>query len=1083
MVGHTILPVGSDSRATVRVVGPAVGVGWWDGDVTDHLPRVLLRPSTLPGSQVPDLDADQAAAVAARADVVRVLGGPGTGKTTVAVAAVLDRVAQGAGGPGEVLLVAATRLSAAAARDAVTAGLTGATTEPMARTMQSLGFAVLRQHAALQGLPAPRLLSGAEQDLVLGELLAGHRESGSGPRWPDGLADALTTRGFREELRDLLMRAIEHGVSPDDLEALGREHGRPEWVAAAQVAREYDEVTALSRPGAFDPAWVLTAAAELLEDDPDARERVRAGLRAVVVDDAHELTAPGARLLRALTGQGLDLVLVGDPDATVQGFRGADPHHLVDDWPGRATTTHVLGQGHRLPERVHAAAARVVPKIAALGGGRQRGASPAAPGGEVEAHVLHSSAQEAAFVAHRLREAHLLRGVPWHRMAVVVRGAARQSTLRRVLAARGVPVLGDAHRVPVRDEPSARPLLHLLGICVELARGQLESVPAADVVDLLASPLVAADTVAVRRLRRTLRQEELAAGGSRTSDDLLGELVLDPDRLAHLGDDAEPLHRLARVLAAGRAAAVTSGDGPGWAKGVSAELVLWELWQAAGVADAWRATALAGGAAGARADRALDAVVALFDAAAAHQDALPGSGPDAFLDAVAGQAVAADSLAARSPDPDAVALVTPQTAAGNEWHTVVVAGVQEGVWPDLRLRGSLLGSERLVDVVTGRDRTGAGAAAAVRHDETRLFHVALTRARHHVVVTAVAAEDEQPSVYLDLVDPPDEEGARREPTDVPAPLDLTGLVAVLRQRLAHKEPEIVARAVARLSHLAAAGVPGASPATWWALRDLSDTRALRGPEDPVRVSPSKVAQFGECSLRWLLQSAGGDGPSSVSQEVGSLVHDIAHELGDAGEEAFVEELQRRWPELGMAPGWVTDQKLERARAMVHWLDEYHRRASVEGWRPVATETRFRVELGQAVLSGSVDRLEADAEGRLRVIDYKTGASAPTAADLLEHPQLGSYQVAIAEGGFAEHGRDGAGAALVHLGRARTGRNAVQEQPPIGEGDDPRHFHDLITDTAEGMAAATFVASPEDNRCRICPVRSSCPAHEEGGRLR
>ena len=203
--------------------------------MTDHLPRVLLRPSTLPGSQAPDLDADQAAAVAARADVVRVLGGPGTGKTTVAVAAVLDRVAQGAGGPGEVLLVAATRLSAAAARDAVTAGLTGATTEPMARTMQSLGFAVLRQQAALLGQPAPRLLSGADQDLVLGELLAGHRESGGGPAWPDDLAEALPTRGFREELRDLLMRAIEHGVSPDDLATLGREHGRPEWVAAAQV--------------------------------------------------------------------------------------------------------------------------------------------------------------------------------------------------------------------------------------------------------------------------------------------------------------------------------------------------------------------------------------------------------------------------------------------------------------------------------------------------------------------------------------------------------------------------------------------------------------------------------------------------------------------------------------------------------------------------------------------------------------------------------------------------------------------------------------------------------------------------------
>lgn len=1052
--------------------------------MTEQLPTVHLRaPSSGGPASEASLDTEQAAAVAARGDLVRVLGGPGTGKSTVAVAAVLDRVARGECAPGEVLLVAATRLSAATARDAVTAGLTGATTEPMARTMPALGFAVLRQHAVLRGDPAPRLLSGAEQDLVLGELLAGHRESGTGPQWPQDLVEALATRGFREELRDLLMRAIEHGVTPDDLAALGRAHGRPEWVAAAEVAREYDEVTALSRPGAFDPAWVLTAAAELLEEDPEARERVRSGMRVVVVDDAQELTAPAARLLRALTGEGVDLVLAGDPDVAVQGFRGADPHHLVDEWPGRRVTTHLLGHGHRLPEQVHAAAARVVPKIAALGGGAQRSGSPAAPGGVLEAHVLHSSAQEAAFIAHELRAAHLLDGVPWQQMAVVVRGAARQATLRRVLAARGVPVLGDAHRVAVRDEPAARPLLHLLSLVVDLARDRIETVPAADVVDLLASPLVAADTVAIRRLRRALRRDELAAGGIRTSDELLGELVLDPEHLIHLGHDAAPLHRLALVVAAGRAAARAGDDGAGWAPGVSAESVLWQMWQAADVADTWRAAALAGGGGGARADRALDAVVALFDAAAAHQDALPASGPDAFLDAVAGQAVAADSLAARSPDADAVSLVTPQTAAGNEWHTVVVAGVQEGVWPDLRLRGSLLGSERLVDIVTGRDHTGAGAAAAVRHDETRLFHVALTRATDRVLVTAVAAEDEQPSVYLDIVDPLPQDVLRREPTDVPAPLDLTGLVARLRQQLASTDPAAVARAVARLALLAAAGVAGASPSSWWALRDLSDTRPVRQEGIPVTVSPSKVQLFTDCGLRWLLQSAGGDGPSQTSAEVGTLIHALAHDLGDAGEEAFQAELERRWPSLGMAPGWVTDQKLERARAMAHWLAEYHQRAAHEGWRPVATEERFRVELGRAVLQGSVDRLEVDAHGRVRVIDYKTGSSAPTAKDLSEHPQLGSYQVAIAEGGFGEHGTEGAGAALVHLGKARTSKNAVQGQEPIDAADDPRHFHDLITDAADGMAAATFAAQPEEGRCRICPVRSSCPAHDEGGRLR
>ena len=63
-----------------------------------------------------------------------------------------------------------------------------------------------------------------------------------------------------------------------------------------------------------------------------------------------------------------------------------------------------------------------------------------------------------------------------------------------------------------------------------------------------------------------------------------------------------------------------------------------------------------------------------------------------------------------------------------------MAGVQEGVWPDLRLRGSLLGSERLVDTVSRRDSRFRAAQAAVRYDETRLFLVALTRATSHLVL-------------------------------------------------------------------------------------------------------------------------------------------------------------------------------------------------------------------------------------------------------------------------------------------------------------------------------------------------------------
>ena len=61
-----------------------------------QIPTVQLRaPVTGEAGAVVRPDEDQAAAIAARADLVRVLGGPGTGKTSVAVAAVLDRIAKG----------------------------------------------------------------------------------------------------------------------------------------------------------------------------------------------------------------------------------------------------------------------------------------------------------------------------------------------------------------------------------------------------------------------------------------------------------------------------------------------------------------------------------------------------------------------------------------------------------------------------------------------------------------------------------------------------------------------------------------------------------------------------------------------------------------------------------------------------------------------------------------------------------------------------------------------------------------------------------------------------------------------------
>jgi superfamily I DNA/RNA helicase/RecB family exonuclease len=1032
--------------------------------------------------QPPPLDDVQQAVVDHRGSVLRVLGGPGTGKTTTAVEVVVDRVERDGLRPDQCLLLTASRLAAGSLRERVTARLGRTSTEPLARTYQAFGFGILRQAAALRGDPTPRLLSGPEQDVILRELLAGHASGETpGPSWPERVLEALPTKGFRAELRDLLMRAVEHDVDADRLRELGREHDRPEWVAAADVLEEYDQVTALSAPGAYDPAWILGAAADLLEEEPEAMARLRDTLGLVVVDDAQELTTAAVRLLRTVLGPGIDVVLLGDPDAAVQTFRGADPRFLGDRWRtlGEGHTL-VLPTAHRLPETVHSAAARVAPKIGAVGGGAQRQTAPARPGGAVDVRLVRAVSQEASLVAAELREAHLRGGVPWSEMAVVVRGQGRTSTLRRVLMAAGVPVAGSATDLPVRDEVAVRPLLALLRVVLQLAEGEVDAVPPQVAVDALLSPLGGADAVSLRRLRRALRRDELAAGGGRTSDELLAEAVLRPGALQELGTEANPARRLATILRAGAdAAAVSDQPGRRWAPGVTAESVLWAMWSATRLAAEWRATALAGGAGGARADRDLDAVVGLFDAAAKFADRLPLAGPEEFLTHVESQDIPGDTLVARSPAGESVVVTTPQAAAGQQWRLVVVAGVQEGVWPDLRLRGSLLGSEQLVDVVAGRSSTFRAAQAAVRYDETRLFLVALTRASERVVVTAVRSDDEQPSVYLDVVDPDtvaDSPTGDRPFTEVGRTMTLPTLVGELRRQLVDGDRAARSTAVAALAQLAGAGVSGADPDQWWVLRTVSDERPLREPDQEVRVSPSKVESFGKCGLRWLLSAVGGDGPRVGAADIGTLVHDIAADLGDVDAERMVAEVDARWARLGMPRGWVSDRKRLEAHDMVRRLAGYFDEARAKGWTKVGAEVAMKVTLGRAVVSGRVDRLER-VDGQLRVVDYKTGSSKPRPDELPAHPQLGVYQLAVERGAFGE-GEEPAGAALLQIGKAAGATFKVQPQAPLAESEDPGWAAQLVEATAEGMARGTFLAQVGDH-CKLCAVRASCPAQPEG----
>src|SRR5690625_5050835 len=161
--------------------------------------------------------------------------------------------------------------------------------------------------------------------------------------------------------------------------------------------------------------------------------------------------------------------------------------------------------------------------------------------------------------------------------------------------------------------------------------------------------------------------------------------------------------------------------------------VMCPSWHATGLARNWQEQALAGGSAGRQADRDLDAVVALFAAAARFVERMPGASMSAFVNQVRSENLPADSLAARATGQSGVAVLTPPAAAGSRWEFVCVLGVQADVWPDVRLRDTVLGAQRLTEVLTGRasglDRDYEIGRRDVLHDEARSFLLAVSRAR------------------------------------------------------------------------------------------------------------------------------------------------------------------------------------------------------------------------------------------------------------------------------------------------------------------------------------------------------------------
>lgn len=1006
-----------------------------------------------------DLDASQLAVVGLpdRASAA-VLGAPGSGKTTTIVELVADRVLTRGWDPRSVLVLTSARASATRLRDRIAVRLGVPTDGPLARTAPSLAYEIVGVTARAAGETPPRLVTGAEQDADLAALIEGHLAAGTGPAWPDPLTpEVRRTARFRSELRDLFSRATEQGIDPRRLRELGRSTGRAEWVAAGEFFDEYLDVVASARPEQRDPAELARLAIATL-DAGGGGERV-AGLRLVVIDDLPEATEATLGLLAALARRGIPVIAFGDPDVAANAFRGGEPDALgrlasVLGVPGldpSAVATLILERAHRPNTVLRDFTGAVTERIGtAAAGGQRRAIAERAPtdrsptGRPPLARIeAPTAARTAAVIARALREEHVLHGVPWERLAVIVRSGAAVPALARSLALAEVPTRTGGGGLALRDDATARALLAV----VEAGAGRLE-LTADLAAELLTGPFGGLDPIGLRRLRIALRTEEALAGGSRPSAELLVEALAAPGRFATIDAPvARTAERLAGTLDALRTAEATA----------TAEELLWLAWERSRLAGPWRGQALGVGVAAAEANRDLDGIVGLFAAAKRFAERRPDVAASEFFAELRDAEVSEDLIAPTRSD-DAVLVTTPSGAVGLEFDTVVVAGLQDGAWPNRRPRGTLLSPQSLARAAIGEEGV-LDERRLVLDDELRMFALAVSRARDRVLLAAVVNDDESRSVLIDLL-----------PPDVPvlaegSPLTIRGTTGRLRRLLTSRGIDARTRAAAAssLAHLAELAVPGANPDDWHGLlAPSSDAPLFEGLQVPV--SPSRLERFEESPLDWFLETIGGSS-STTLMDVGTILHWAMETAESPDSDAVWARVEKRWGELLFESPWLAEHHRRSARVLADGIAAYLGDFAAGGGRVIGAEKKFELEVDRATVRGTIDRVERAADGSVVIVDLKTGSPVTNQAKIDATAQLGAYQLAYRAGLFddvledlGEHRAGGAKLLYVKSGvDGKTYREGVQA--PLGD-EGLEAFRERIRQVAIGMAAASFEGALE-----------------------
>ena len=1073
--------------------------------------QILRDRTPAPVYSAPALDDDQLKVVEHRTGAMRVLAGPGTGKTTTLVAAMSARlVGDDKLDASEVLGLTFGRKAAIEWRDQVTRAVGGGSV-PQVATFHSFCYALVRAFApASEFQDAVRLLSGPEQQQRARQMFADSVSDGN-ITWPEELREALGTRGLAEEIRTVMSRTRAQLMDPQNLEELGHKAHRSTWTAIGQFMEEY--LSVLDFEDAIDYSELIYRAA-LIASQPDVQAELHKRYKAIYVDEYQDTDPGQVALLKALVSPSASLIVVGDIDQAIYGFRGADEsgiRHFNDVFGthfGSPVVDVVLRTCRRFGPTIRNAAKAVIDRQRPAGmdqkiidAHRNLMVEPKERD-TVEVLTFDSDGAQAAYLADLIMRAHVEKGYAWNEMAVIVRSAVvSMPAIHRALVSAGIPVEIAADEIPLHQDAAVEPLVHALRV-IDNDRALTPDMA----LTLLQGPLGGVDPVDIRRLGQYLRQRDSSPEHApRPAHALIRDAVADPTLLLDV-----PSGRHDSVVAAiTKVGSLLNDARKKMSAGASPHEVVWQVWQGTSWPSVLERNALGFGPAAQRANRDLDAICAFFDAVGRFISRGRGKDLTNFLAEIESQEIPAESLAENSVRSDSVRLLTAHRSKGLQWKYVVVAGAQEDLWPNLRLRNTLLMSERIgrgVELMPATTRE-------VLEEERRLFYVAMTRAQEHLVITAVdtsaSEEGTVPSRFMADVREHLGLDAFVHRTGRPLrALTVDGVIANLRRTLANDQAPRALRtaAAAQLHRLATHGsdlFTNARPNAWWGGRPVTHTDAYLS--EPLSLSPSGVSSIEECPAKWYLErQVQATADSQTYFVFGNAIHAIAEALQqgqlDYDLDAITLQLDRIWPSVGYETTWEAkasrkdvQQCAERLFAWLVQRGEVQALAEselvLETLIPVVNDDGSTRDIALRI-NGRADRIEFTADGVV-VYDFKTGKDVKSGTKLPTDIQLALYSLLIKLGTHTV-GDDiqslpdetpVKGAALVQLRNGLKGAdNLPVEQFVTAETHDEESdipLTERLTNAAVIVLDEQYEARFEENKCRNCHVRIMCPAAPEG----